>query len=116
MSMSTRMRRAVPAAVVIILSTALGLFVVRPSLGVDEANDLATRYGFAVSPLNSPPNARTERAVAPGLRDIRGWISSVGAAVALTDFRGLGRSADACLVDPRDDAVTLRAVPGDGTA
>jgi hypothetical protein len=55
-----------------------------------------------------------QRVVAPDLEPIRAWISAVGAAVAVTDLRQLGRSGDACLVDPRNDSVTVFAVPGSG--
>ncbi|MEU7489591.1 VCBS repeat-containing protein [Streptomyces sp. NPDC042319] len=99
-------------AVVVSLCTVTGLMVARPSLGSEEVSELARRFGFTAHSLNEAPvGARAERTVSPGLHDIRGWISSVGAAVALTDMRGLGRTADACLVDPRDDSVTVRAVP-----
>lgn len=114
-TLPTRARRLVVTAVVVVVCVATGLLVVRPSLGEERAASLARDYGFAVRPLNqAPPGSRTERVVAPGLHGIRAWISSVGAAVALADLRGLGRSADACLVDPRDDSVTLRPVPGAG--
>ncbi|ONI76467.1 hypothetical protein ALI144C_37545 [Actinosynnema sp. ALI-1.44] len=109
------MRKTVTLAVILVVVTTVGLFVVRPSLGGDEATKLAGRYGFAAQALNeAPAGARRERAVAPDLHHIRGWISSVGAAVAMADLRGLGRPTDACLVDPRDDSVTLRSVPGSG--
>jgi hypothetical protein len=109
------MRKIVTPAVILIVVAAVGLFVVRPSLGGEETASLAGRYGFAAQALNeAPAGARTERVVAPDLHHIRGWISSVGAAVGMTDLRGLGRPADACLVDPRDDSVTLRNVPGSG--
>ncbi|WP_326643730.1 VCBS repeat-containing protein [Streptosporangium sp. NBC_01755] len=111
----TILRRSVPATVAIVLCAALGFLTLRPSIATGEATRLAGRYSFESLDLNSaPPQARTERVVAPGLRDIRGWISAVGAAVALTDLRGLGHSGDVCLVDPRDDSVTLRPAPRSG--
>ncbi|MFC6090035.1 FG-GAP repeat domain-containing protein [Saccharothrix lopnurensis] len=97
--------------VVLALCAALGLLVVRPGLSEAEANALASNYGFTAEPLNPmAPGARTERVVAPDLHAIRGWISSVGAAAALSDLREQGRAGDLCLVDPRDDSVTLRPV------
>ncbi|WP_159942009.1 MULTISPECIES: VCBS repeat-containing protein [unclassified Nocardiopsis] len=102
-------------AVAVILVGALAAMTVRPSPSGAEAADLAAPFSFSVLDLNSaPPDARTERDVAPDLEHFRGWISAVGAGVSLTDLRGLGRPADACLVDPRDDSVTLRSVPGSG--
>jgi hypothetical protein len=108
-------RRAVTVAVTLSSCVAVGLLAARPGLGDTEMRALASRYGFTVETVNSaPPGAKYVRQVAPALQKIRGWISAAGAAVALTDLRGLGRPADACLVDPRDDSITLRpALPDD---
>jgi hypothetical protein len=101
--------------VALALALLTGVFTARPTLGSAELHGMAARFGFGRVPLNAaPPTARTQRAVAPGLEPIRAWISAVGAAAALTDLRGLGRSGDACLVDPRDDSVTVLPVPGSG--
>jgi len=99
------------------LCIGLGIMTDRPSLSAAEERRLAAPYAFAVADLNSAPaGGHSLRAVAPALEGIRGWINAVGAAVALADLRGTGRPADACLVDPRDDSVTLRSVPGSGAA
>ncbi|NUT48789.1 MAG: CRTAC1 family protein [Saccharothrix sp.] len=109
-------RKSLSVTVVVAVCAAVGFLVARPGLDDGTAADAAARFGFSAVRLNSaPPGTRTERAVAPALHDIRAWISSVGAAVALADVRGTGRAADVCLVDPRDDSVTVRPVPvGDG--
>ncbi|MEU5846996.1 CRTAC1 family protein [Saccharopolyspora shandongensis] len=113
--MPSSLRRALPAAVGLLLCLALGLLTVRPALSDAEARDLSGGFGFESVPINAPPpNARTDRTVAPGLEHIRGWISAVGASVGLADLRGLGRAGDACLVDPRDDSVTVFPVPRSG--
>ena len=113
--MSTLVKRAVPVAVILGLAVALGVFTARPGPSAREVDDFAARYAFQTVPINSTPAAaRYVRPVQPGLEHIRSWISAVGAAVALTDLRGLGRPADACLVDPRDDSVTILAVPTAG--
>ncbi|MFI9005775.1 CRTAC1 family protein [Actinosynnema sp. NPDC053489] len=110
-------RKTLSVITVVVVCAAAGLMVVRPGLGDDAAAATAARFGFTAIGLNGPPaGARTERAVAPELHDIRGWISAVGAAVALADLRGSGRAADVCLVDPRDDSVTLRPAPVGGDA
>jgi hypothetical protein len=111
----TSWRKPVPVAIAVALAVVAGLFTARPGLSDTETHALTARFGFEKVPLNSAPvNARAERAVEPSLEGIRAWISAVGAAVALADLRGLGRSADACLVDPRDDSVTILPVPGGG--
>jgi enediyne biosynthesis protein E4 len=109
------LRRVVTLAVTLSCCLVLGLLVARPGIGDDEAGRLATRYGFSVEPLSSPPpGGRTVRQVNPGAAKLAGWLSATGAAVALADLRGLGRPADVCLVDPRDDSVSLRpALPSD---
>ncbi|MGH2602688.1 MAG: hypothetical protein ACRDJ9_25300, partial [Dehalococcoidia bacterium] len=107
-------RTAVPA-VALVLCLVAGFLTIRPSLSDAALGELAAGFGFDAVALNTaPPNARSERDVQPGLDRIRAWISAVGAAVSVTDLRGLGRSADACLVDPRDDSVSVFAVPGSG--
>jgi hypothetical protein len=91
----------------------VGLITMHPGASAQERSAIAARFGFRQLPANAAPaQAQTQRPVAPGLENIRQWISAVGAAVALTDLRGLGRPADMCLVDPRDDSVTVSAVPG----
>ncbi|MFV2086268.1 CRTAC1 family protein [Micromonospora sp. LOL_021] len=115
--MPKALRRLLPPMVGLILCAALGLLVIRPAPGVAELRDLTQRFEFDVHQLNSAPaNSRAVRPVAPQLDGLNSWISAVGAAVALADLRGLGRAADACLVDPRDDSVTLRPVPQAGGA
>ncbi|MFE9244666.1 FG-GAP repeat domain-containing protein [Nocardiopsis sp. NPDC006938] len=102
-------------AFAVVLVVGLAVMTVRPTPDEAEAAELAAPFSFTTLDLNSAPrDARSEREVAPDLEHFRGWISAVGAAVALTDLRDLGRPADACLVDPRDDSVTLRSVPGSG--
>lgn len=113
--MRTLWRKAVPVAVTLVLAVVAGWATVRPSLGETGTRALAQGFGFARVPLNSAPaHARVERPVEPSLTGIQAWISAVGAAVALADLRGLGRTADACLVDPRDDSVTVLPVPDAG--
>lgn len=74
-----------------------------------EAGDLGD-LTFAREALNATQTNRTVRQVAPAYEGIRSWISSVGAAVALSDVDGNGKPDDACIVDTRDDSVTVRPV------
>lgn len=115
MSAAPWVRRTVPVVVALAVCVAFGSATVRPTASAAETATMASRFGFERTALNSaPPDAATQRPVAPQLEHIRAWISAVGAAVGLTDLRGLGRPADACLVDPRDDSVRLLPVPGAG--
>lgn len=85
-----------------------------PSTSSAEEEGLAQRFAFSRQPLNGAGLPRSIRTVAPAYKNIDHWISSVGAAVALADIDGNGRSDDSCVVDPRDDSVTVRPVPGTG--
>jgi enediyne biosynthesis protein E4 len=112
---SILVKRAVPVFVILAVSIAMGIMTARPGTSASEIKHLAGKYAFRAVSINSAPlSARYERPVEPALAHIRSWISAVGAAVALTDLRGLGRPADACLVDPRDDSVAVFPVPTAG--
>ena len=86
-----------------------------PELPSFEAAAMAKRFHFepAVFP-RLPGVAHTHRYVNPQLQTIEGWISSVGAGIALGDLDADGLSNDACLVDPRTDQVVITPVPGTG--
>jgi hypothetical protein len=111
--MNPVVRHMVAVAIMLVSCVTLGVLVLRPSLSAVEEQRLAEQYRFHPEQLNSQPaGARFERPVAPALANIRSWISAVGAAVALVDLRDRGQYTDLCLVDPRDDSVTVRPVPG----
>ncbi|GGK76369.1 RNA-binding protein [Planomonospora parontospora subsp. parontospora] len=75
---------------------------------------LTEDFSFERLPLNSAVTNRDIRTVAPAYEKINHWISSLGAAVALADFDANGRADDVCLVDPRDESVTLQPAPTTG--
>lgn len=110
------LRRILASAIVAATIVAVGLITMHPGASAQERSALVDRFGFRQLPANDrPANPQTQRQVAPRLEGIRQWISAVGAAVAITDLRGLGRPADMCLVDPRDDSVRVSGVPGSGS-
>ncbi|MFI9586191.1 FG-GAP repeat domain-containing protein [Streptomyces sp. NPDC052236] len=87
-----------------------------PAASQTQRDRLAQRFSFS-SHLVSPAHRATDRTlrpVAPAYRDIRPWISSVGAGVALLAADGGSVSHDICLVDPRTDTVTIGPAPGTG--
>jgi enediyne biosynthesis protein E4 len=53
----------------------------------------------------------TVRRVNPAYQQIRSWISSVGAGIALTDVTGHGRDDGMCIVDPRTNDVVVTYTP-----
>src|SRR5579862_8047648 len=61
----------------------------------------AKAFQFERRAMPGPANAtpRTIRRVHPSLQRIAGWISAVGASVALSDLDGDGLPNEACLVD-----------------
>ncbi len=102
--------RLVAVAVVVAIFSIVGL----PELEPAERAALASRFRFTPVKLEEWPEGpyQTRRAVNPSLERHSGWISAVGAAVALADLDGDGLSNDVCHVDPRTDLVTLSPVPG----
>src|SRR5678815_391654 len=75
---------------------------------------LAEGFRFRATPLPTlnGETPKTIRDVNPSLRRVAGWISSVGAAVALNDLDGDGLPNDACYVDTRIDKIIVAPVPG----
>lgn len=88
-----------------------GWAAAQPDAPPAEARQAAASFSFTRQPLNAGNGGRSVREVAPAYQNIRHWISSVGAAVALSDLDGNSRSDDVCLVDPRTDTVTLQPAP-----
>ncbi|MGO4565876.1 CRTAC1 family protein [Rhizobium sp. 2YAF20] len=95
---------------------ALTLFLIARagSPSEQELEKIASPFAYVESAL--PPASidgfRSIRAVHPAFEHIAAWISSVGASVTLGDLDGDGLPNDACLVDPRNDTVSIMPVPG----
>jgi hypothetical protein len=86
-----------------------------PGLAPAEYAEMATRFRFERENFpRAGASARSLRNVNPALQRINGWISTVGAGLALGDLDGDGLSNDACLVDPRSHTVVVTPVPGTG--
>ena len=101
------------------LTAILLVFVVYGFARVPRASEaelakLAEAFSFRAAPLPelSGETQKTIRDVNPSLRRIAGWVSVVGAAVALNDLDGDGLPNDACYVDTRIDKVIVAPVPG----
>src|SRR5262249_21832418 len=93
----------------------IGWFAQLPRLAPEESARMAGRFRFereAFPRMVGP--AHSFRNVNARLQRVSGWISTVGAAIALGDLDGDGLSNDACLVDPRTDDVIVTPVPGTG--
>ena len=73
------------------------------------------RFQFARYELPTLPGPQQKvRQVNPSLANISGWISAVGAAVAMNDLDGDGLPNDVCFVDPRIDKVIVEPAPSTG--
>ena len=72
------------------------------------------RFEQTALPVVSGPEVRSVRPVHPSVRHIAGWISVVGAAVALHDLDGDGLANDVCYVDTRTDQVIVAPAPQTG--
>jgi hypothetical protein len=107
-------RRQAPKLTAILLILVVYAFARIPETSKSELAELAEGFRFSVAPLPTinGETPRTIREVNPSLRRISGWISSVGAAVALNDLDGDGLPNDACYVDTRIDKVIVAPVPG----
>ena len=94
----------------------IGLFGLTrlPALSATERTILASHFNFTASPLPELAEYPRKyiRSVHPSLERHSGWISAVGAAVALNDLDGDGLSNDSCYVDPRIDQAIIAPVPG----
>jgi len=76
---------------------------------------LAASFAFQPAPLPEPSGSPANmRPVAPSFQHINGWISSVGAAVALYDIDGNGLADDVCYVETRTNQVIVAPAPGTG--
>lgn len=107
-------RRGAAKLTAILLVFVVYAFARTPEPSMSELAKLADGFHFHASPLPSlgGETQRTIRDVNPSLRRVAGWISSVGAAVALNDLDGDGLPNDACYVDTRIDKIIVAPVPG----
>jgi hypothetical protein len=94
----------------------IGLGVRMPRLSDAELAELAAPFSFTAVRLAEWQGGlyKSRRSVNPSLERHSGWISAVGAAVALADLDADGVANDVCHVDPRTDLVTLAPVPETG--
>ena len=107
-------RRQAAKLMAIVLVVAVYGFARIPRASESELAKLAEGFRFqtaALPTINGLPQ-RNIREVNPSLRRIAGWISVVGAAVALNDLDGDGLPNDTCYVDTRIDKVIVAPVPG----
>jgi hypothetical protein len=106
-------RQAAKLTAIVLVFVVYG-FARVPKASESELAKLAEGFRFSASalPTINGETQKTIREVNPSLRRIAGWVSAVGAAVALNDLDGDGLPNDTCYVDTRIDKVIVAPVPG----
>ncbi|WP_192384027.1 CRTAC1 family protein [Mesorhizobium silamurunense] len=107
------------AAKIVTVSIAVALYLAASprQLTAEASAELAAPLRLLptyLQPADTGRPYRTIRDVNPSLRRIDAWISSVGSGIALADIQGRGLPDDICLVDPRNDSVTVMPAPQTG--
>src|SRR5262245_25637115 len=112
-NVGTLRQQAAKLTAVVLIFAVYG-FARLPETPESELAKLAEGFRFSTAPLPTltGETQKTIRDVNPSLRRIAGWISVVGAAVALNDLDGDGLPNDACYVDTRIDKLIVAPVPG----
>lgn len=105
------------AAKIATTSVAMALYILATphDISAHDRNALVAGLRFKadyLAPADNGQLMRGIREVHPSLRHIDAWISSVGAGAALADIAGSGLPADICLVDPRNNSVSVLPAPG----
>ena len=103
-------------AIVILVLVVLWV-TARPDYSSTQLDAIASKFRFEERTLVSASNAesKTSFPVPARLAKISAWISSLSAAVAITDVNADGVSDDTCHVDPRQSSVTVAPAPGTGS-
>ncbi|GIF08488.1 CRTAC1 family protein [Actinoplanes siamensis] len=108
------LRRNLPGIVALALMATLFQAARLPYASAAETDRIAAGYSFRPLSISLPAGLPQQniREVNQQYRNIAGWISSVGSAVAMNDLDGDGLDNDLCITDPRTDTVTVTPVPG----
>lgn len=110
------LRRQLPGVIAVVVAVVGYVVVSLPTVSAAEQERMASRYGFTAKTIALPAADKQQqiRPVNKEYERIQAWISSVGAAIAMNDLDGDGRSNDLCLVDTRTDQVVVTPTPGAG--
>jgi len=108
------LRRQLPGVVALTLVVSMFFAVRLPTSSKAEKQRLADTYRFTPMSIALPSGYKqqTIRKVNKEYEQVRAWISSVGAGIAMNDLDGDGLSNDLCLVDPRIDQAVVTPAPG----
>ncbi|NKE61627.1 CRTAC1 family protein [Lentzea sp. PSKA42] len=108
------LRRQLAGVVALVLVAATFLVAQLPAPSAAEVSALSSTYRFTPMSVAMPSGYPQQeiRKVNQDYSHIDGWISSVGAAIALNDVDGDDLPNDMCVTDPRIDQVVLTPSPG----
>ena len=115
--MKTTLNRNLARITALLIIIILYGFARLPELPLTDRQQLAQRFDFSpfVLPPVPGPEQRLLRPVNPSFEHISGWISAVGAAVALNDLDGDGLPNDLCYVETRTNQVIVAPAPSTET-
>lgn len=110
------LRKQLPGIVAVLVMVSMYLVSFRPTASEAETSEVANSYGFAAQSIAMPSGYEQQeiRKVNQEYQHIDGWISSVGAGIAMNDLDGDGLDNDLCITDPRIDKVVVTPTPGAG--
>jgi hypothetical protein len=115
--MMKRLRPHTAKLATALIAAALYAIASHRVVAVDDRRPVTELPNFAASYIEPADNGRPMRSIRdvhPDLKRIDAWISSVGAGAALADIAGSGRPADICLVDTRNNSVSVLPAPETG--
>ena len=112
--LATAVRLHVARIVAVMIVLAIYGLARLPEISEGERTALAERFTFTQLQLPELKDRtpRFVREVHPSFANISGWISAVGAAVAINDLDGDGLANDICYVDTRTDQVIVAPAIG----
>lgn len=108
-------RISMSSKIVILLVVIVSFFIFKHDSKVAIASHLKNEFKFSqtlVTGLSNGEDSKYLRVVAPELEHMDAWISAVGSAVAAVDLRKRGTYDQICLVEPRNDSVSIQQYSG----
>lgn len=113
--MNARIRALAPA-IAAVAALVSAFLVARAQVTTEDPATAAEDYKLESMAIAMPPGydqlpMKSVREVNPAYQNIRSWISSVGASIAINDLVGNGRADGMCIVDTRTDSVVVTYTP-----
>ncbi|MFE5245035.1 MULTISPECIES: CRTAC1 family protein [unclassified Streptomyces] len=110
------LRKQAPGVIALALMVST-FYAVKPAeSSASEKAEMAESFTFEPMAISMPGGYKKQsvRKVNKAYKHIEGWISSVGAGVAMNDIDGDGLPNDLCVTDPQIDQVVVTPAPVPG--